>query len=139
MFDNYLIRADSLRNDFVDGEVVGFSLAVRNANYRGVFLSLHTGYYLCVDGVEYPREAQTFEINGKRTTAYCVLTPDSIALGDMPEMDRLQRLHEHMITNFNAGDYDQAKTSLDYLKGKWGGELDSFYTIIEQKMDGVFA
>lgn len=65
MFDNYLIRADSLRNDFVDGEVVGFSLAVRNANYRGVFLSLHTGYYLCVDGVEYPREAQTFEINGK--------------------------------------------------------------------------
>jgi len=65
MFDNYLIRADSLRNDFVDGEVVGFSLAVRIANYRGVFLSLHTGYYLCVDGVEYPREAQTFEINGK--------------------------------------------------------------------------
>ena len=65
MFDNYLIRADSLRNDIVDGEVVGFSLAVRIANYRGVFLSLHTGYYLCVDGVEYPREAQTFEINGK--------------------------------------------------------------------------
>lgn len=65
MFDNYLIRADSLRNDIVDGQAVGFSLAVRIANYRGVFLSLHTGYYLCVDGVEYPREAQTFEINGK--------------------------------------------------------------------------
>lgn len=64
MFDNYLIRADSLRNDIVDGEVVGFSLAVRIANYRGVFLSLHTGYYLCVDGVEFSREVQTFEING---------------------------------------------------------------------------
>lgn len=65
MFDNYLIRADSLKNDIVAGEVVGFSMGVRIANYRGVFLSLHTGYYLRVDGVVYPREAQTFEINGK--------------------------------------------------------------------------
>lgn len=65
MFDNYLIRADSLRNVTKDGEVIGFSLAVRHANYRGVFLSLHTGYYLNVDGVDYPREVQSFEINGK--------------------------------------------------------------------------
>ena len=65
MFDNYLIRADSLRNDVRNGEIVGFSLAVRNANYRGVYLSLHNGYYLEVDGVEYPTSAQTFEINGK--------------------------------------------------------------------------
>jgi Domain of unknown function (DUF6379) len=65
MFDNYLIRADSLRNDVVDGAIVGFSMAVRIANYRGVFLSLHTGYYLCVDGIEYPTNVQTFEINGK--------------------------------------------------------------------------
>ncbi|MBW4330786.1 hypothetical protein KY084_07830 [Stakelama sp. CBK3Z-3] len=65
MFDNYLIRADSLRNEVVDGTVVGFKMAVRIANYRGVFLSLHTGYFLEVDGVTYPREAQSFEINGK--------------------------------------------------------------------------
>lgn len=65
MFDNYLVRADSLCNDVVDGEVVGFRLAVRIANYRGVYLSLHTGYFLEVDGVLYPREAQGFAINGK--------------------------------------------------------------------------
>lgn len=65
MFDNYLIRANSLRNTIVDGEIIGFSLAVRIANYRGVFLSLHTGYYLVVDGIQYPREVQTFEVNGK--------------------------------------------------------------------------
>jgi Domain of unknown function (DUF6379) len=66
MFDNLLIRADSLRNDVHDdGGVVGFQLAVRIANYRGVYLSLHNGYYLSVDGKEYPREVQTFEINGR--------------------------------------------------------------------------
>jgi hypothetical protein len=65
VFDNYLIRADSLRNDVVDGGVVGFLMAVRIANYRGVFLSLHTGYYLSVDGVEYSTSVQNFEVNGK--------------------------------------------------------------------------
>ena len=64
MFDNYLIRADSLRNDIVDDETVGFSMAVRIANYRGVFLSLHCGYFLEVDGTLYPVSAQTFEVNG---------------------------------------------------------------------------
>lgn len=64
MFDNFLIRSDSLENDVVDGEIVGFRLAVRNANYRGVYLSLHNGYFIEVDGVEYPVSAQTFEING---------------------------------------------------------------------------
>lgn len=65
MFDNLLIRADSLHNEECKGEIVGFTLAVRNANYRGVYLSLHNGYYLEVDGVAYPTTAQTFEINGK--------------------------------------------------------------------------
>lgn len=65
MFENFLIRADSLRNDVVDGDVVGFSLAARNANYRGVYLSLHNGYYIEVDGIHYPVDAQTFEINGR--------------------------------------------------------------------------
>jgi hypothetical protein len=64
MFDNFLIRSDSLRNDVQGDAVVGFQLAVRNANYRGVFLSLHNGYFLEVDGTGYPVAFQTFEING---------------------------------------------------------------------------
>lgn len=65
MFENFLIRTDSLRNDHVDGVPVGFQLAVRHANYRGCYMSLHNGYYLEVDGVLYPRSVQTFEINGR--------------------------------------------------------------------------
>ncbi|MBB3303911.1 MULTISPECIES: DUF6379 domain-containing protein [unclassified Enterobacter] len=65
MFDNFLIRPGSLQNEAVDGKVIGFKLAVRNANYRGVFLSLHNGYFISVDGQEFGRDMQTFEINGK--------------------------------------------------------------------------
>jgi hypothetical protein len=65
MFDRLLVRADSLANDVQDDEVVGFSFAARNANYRGVFLSLHNGYFVEIDGVSFPVSAQTFEINGR--------------------------------------------------------------------------
>ena len=65
MFDQFLIRKDSLKNDYEDGLAVGFSFAVRIADYRGCFLSLHNGYYISCDGTEYGRELQSFEINGK--------------------------------------------------------------------------
>ena len=71
MFDNFLIRKDSLKNDVdADGNVIGFQFAARNANYRGVYLSLHNGYYIKVDGVEYKRDVQTFEINGKAPRSF---------------------------------------------------------------------
>jgi hypothetical protein len=65
MFDQYLIRKDSLQNIVKDGKVTGFKFAVRIADYRGAFLSLHNGYYIKCDDAEYPRSRQKFEINGK--------------------------------------------------------------------------
>ena len=70
MFDNFLVRPDSLANDVIAGETVGFQLAVRHANYRGCYLSLHNGYYLRVDGVTYGRELQTFEVNGRPARSF---------------------------------------------------------------------
>ena len=40
MFDNYLIRKDSLENVYENKKAVGFRFAVRIADYRGCFLSL---------------------------------------------------------------------------------------------------
>ena len=71
MFDNFLIRKDSLKNDVdKDGNVYGFQFAARNANYRGVYLSLHNGYYIKFDGEQYKRDVQTFEINGKEPRTF---------------------------------------------------------------------
>lgn len=65
MFEKFFVREDSLTNTVENGVVTGFSLAVRNANYRGVYLSLHNGYFLEIDGVAYPKALQSFEINGQ--------------------------------------------------------------------------
>lgn len=65
MFDQFLVRKDSLQNVYENGKAVGFKFGVRIADYRGCFLSLHNGYYINMDGTEYPKELQSFEINGK--------------------------------------------------------------------------
>lgn len=65
MFDSLLVVAGSLRNTVEDGVVTGFQFQVRQGDYRGSILSLYNGCYCCVDGVQYPRAVQRFEINGK--------------------------------------------------------------------------
>lgn len=65
MFEQFLVRKDSLQNVTEDGKVVGFSFAVKIADYRGVFLSLHNGYYIDLDGTVYEREKQKLEVNGQ--------------------------------------------------------------------------
>lgn len=65
MFDRFLIRQDSLENVSENGMITGFRFAVRIADYRGCFLSLHNGYYIECDGQEYPRSLQKLELNGK--------------------------------------------------------------------------
>jgi hypothetical protein len=70
MFDQYLVRKDSLENVTEGDKVVGFKFAVRIADYRGCFLSLHNGYYIACDGVEYPVGMQRFEINGKAPRSF---------------------------------------------------------------------
>lgn len=67
-YDRYLVKENSFHNEVKDGEVVGFCFQIHIAQYRGIWVSLIRGYYVEVDGIAYPLEAQTFEINGKNRT-----------------------------------------------------------------------
>lgn len=70
MFDKYLVLENSLENVEKDGKIVGFKFGVRISGYRGIFVSLVNGYYVVVDGVEYPQSAQKFEVNGREPRTY---------------------------------------------------------------------
>ena len=65
MYDSFLVREGSLANVYEDGKAVGFKFDGRIGEYRGCFLSLVHGYYVNMDGGEYPRSVQKFEVNGK--------------------------------------------------------------------------
>lgn len=60
----------SLQNVSVNGGVVGFKFGVRLPRYRGNMLSLINGYYVKVDGEEFPQAAIKLEINGKAPRSF---------------------------------------------------------------------
>jgi len=70
MFDNFLNREDSLQNVVQGDRITGFRMAVRIADYRGCFLSLHNGYFVSCDGEAFDRDLQRFEINGKKPRSF---------------------------------------------------------------------
>ena len=55
------------------GEVVGFKFGVRLPRYRGNMLSLINGYYVSVDGEEFPQDKIRFEVNGKAPRTFAEL------------------------------------------------------------------
>lgn len=73
-------------------------------------------------------ELETFEhTDGMQIPAYCVITGDKIPLSAMMTLEQDTRKHEKMIQLFKAGELDQCRPLLKELRGKFGGDLDTFY------------
>ena len=78
-------------------------------------------------------ELETFIVAGQPTTAYCLVPPESIKVEEMPDLARLQGLHDAMISALKRQDWGTVTEGISHLRGKFGGELDSFYDIIESE------
>jgi hypothetical protein len=79
-------------------------------------------------------ELETFIVNDKPITTYCVVSVDSIPLTEFPELETNKNLHRDFITAFNYNDYNTCSEISAQLIGKFGGEIDSFYKIILEKL-----
>jgi hypothetical protein len=80
-------------------------------------------------------ELETFtDANDEAVVAYCVVQPESIALGEISDIERLSRLHQHLADNLRIKNYEQCEETLPHLLGKFGGELDTFYSEITKRI-----
>lgn len=64
-------------------------------------------------------------VDGPVRTAYCVV--ENIPLEEMPAVDTLTELHESLMQDYRNQNWNKCEAGIGQLKGKWGGELDSFY------------
>jgi hypothetical protein len=78
-------------------------------------------------------ELETFIVAGKPTTAYCLVPPESIKVEEMPDLARYKGIHEALIDALNRKDWSTVSEGITHLRGKFNGELDSFYDILEQE------
>lgn len=79
-------------------------------------------------------ELDTFQIGeeGPITTAFCVV--ENIPFEELNYSSFNQQIHGKMLSCYKSKNWKECLEELRRLKGLWGGELDSFYTEIENRL-----
>lgn len=68
--NNEIVKKDSFKSMYINGQKNGFEFDVQLAYYRGHYLSDIDLLEVYVDGEKIPQEAVTFELNGKEMPVY---------------------------------------------------------------------
>ena len=73
-----------------------------------------------------------FHADDEPLQAYCVL--ENIPVNELPEIDQFTNLHKKLMENYNKQDWNFCEQALEHLQGRWGGQVDTFYTEIAQRI-----
>jgi hypothetical protein len=80
-------------------------------------------------------ELDTFYNPGTQetTTAWCVL--EKILLQDFSSLDSWKQTHQDFMRCYRNQEWNACKEAIKLLKGQWDGELDSFYEIMNHRIE----
>ena len=78
-------------------------------------------------------DLDTFSLpDGTIHTACCVI--ENIPVTELYETENLKVLHANLIENFGKQQWTLCEESIAELMGKWGGEMDTFYTELHSRI-----
>ena len=77
-------------------------------------------------------ELETFSVGENRIKTYCVV--NNIPLHEISMLAEHKMLHQQMIDEYNAGNTAVCIDLIADLRGKFGGELDTFYETLVNKI-----
>ena len=80
-------------------------------------------------------DLETVEKDGVSIEVYCLIPGDKIGLPDMPQIDNWTKLHHEMMDGFHTQQYKYVRDAIEHLMGKFGGEVDTFYTELLGRID----
>jgi hypothetical protein len=58
---------------------------------------------------------------------------EAISLQELPMLDKQVDLHNQFVHHLKKKDYAFCRAAAEHLIGKFGGELDSFYTTVLER------
>jgi hypothetical protein len=80
-------------------------------------------------------ELDTFQLaSGLLIKAYC--TVETIPIEELSMLDAIKKQHSDLLINYSIKNWSDCLTALKNLKGKWRGELDTFYKDLESRING---
>lgn len=77
-------------------------------------------------------ELETFHNDNKEITAFCVL--NEVPISELPNLENSKQLHQAFITEYKKGNSKFCLDAIEFLKGRFNGELDSFYDTVIKKI-----
>ena len=78
-------------------------------------------------------------VEGKEVEVFCLIPAEKIALPDLPQLEQWTKLHNDFLHGYNTKQYNYCRQCIEYLMGKFGGEVDSFYDEILKRIDSAEA
>ena len=66
------------------------------------------------------------------TQVYCII--ENISILELPEVERMKNLHAELINNYGKQNWSFCLQAMEHLRGKWGGEVDSFYLELHNRI-----
>ncbi len=77
-------------------------------------------------------ELDTLRVKDRLVTAYCVV--EHIPFQDLGRIGQLYDHHHEMLRHYKTRNWAEALDIASSLLGQWGGRVDSFYEIINQRL-----
>jgi len=84
-------------------------------------------------------DLETVEKDGHSIEVFCLISADKISIGDLPQLDQWTKLHNDFLSGYQTQQWNYCRQCIDYLMGKFGGEVDTFYEEILKRIDSAEA
>lgn len=77
-------------------------------------------------------ELDTFATAQGPETAWCVV--ENIPLADFGTLDDYRKVHSDLMQAYRQRNWEYCRSAIGGLRGRWNGELDSFYDNLEVRV-----
>lgn len=73
--------------------------------------------------------------DGSVHTACCVI--ENIPILELAQTDDFKKIHNELIASYAQRNWSFCEQAIEQLTGKWGGELDTFYTDLQARIESL--
>lgn len=80
-------------------------------------------------------ELETFESNKGPVTTYCVV--NEVPIAELPMLEHNKQLHAKFLDEYHAGNFNNCVVIAEGLRGKFNGDLDSFYDVLLDRVNNT--
>ena len=80
-------------------------------------------------------DLETIHQDGVTLEVFCLISADKLKLDELPQLEENIKLHNEFLQGYNNGHHEYCNQAVAHLRGKFGGELDTFYDEILKRIN----